>query len=595
MNRLDKLKTLATDSVAETNILLSEKPSSEVLNMINKIESIINGSDPLKILTIKNYDVFYIFVHEMNIEEFSEEEIKSYCKEIEQQVNTWSFYKNGKDFENLYNKTNADNSFSDTSCIKHFQNLGLPPIFLELDMKLVYAIMHQFIEFKTTIDENNKHYDEEKSSSNPLLLEPVKTVLKDRKEFLKGIISKMQFPKSLSIIKENILNKIKEYETNRPVLLERKRVTKELLSRIENGSLETIIEIPSSWHQYLDPKVLKELYEIINENLCIKNKQLIEEEQSIEQIISTNPFIKYCYENGIDPKSVDDRLKEIPNIIDKINFFKELNLSLNEILTTYSRYLYTLESEVIEQLNTWLKLHVISKNTIKNNLDELTTSFSRVKLNYEILKDIVDFKNQFYSDTILLIDNRELQNRLSVLKEYNLSLSNYMFLLCNYDYLSIYDLMIENNIPDYLLITICRTTNPLNTIKRIKLYQSIDEQIETPSHTLRKELTSESRFLIPDEKLDEYVPNIVPSLILEPMKGYKITNKPNLEIERYNRGNYYEISGIRISRPKFLRNFESKKHNSSYFITSLVSSSILDSSEYFALITEIEEKNIKQK
>ena len=77
------------------------------------------------------------------------------------------------------------------------------------------------------------------------------------------------------------------------------------------------------------------------------------------------------------------------------------------------------------------------------------------------------------------------------------------------------------------------------------------------------------------------------------MKGHKITNKPNLEIEKYNRGNYYEISGIRISRPKFLRNFESKKNNPSYFITSLVSSSILDSSEYYALITEIEEKNIK--
>ena len=203
--------------------------------------------------------------------------------------------------------------------------------------------------------------------------------------------------------------------------------------------------------------------------------------------------------------------------------------------------------------------------------------------------------NQFYNDELILVDNKELQNRLSVLKEYSLSLNNYIYLLCNYNFIKIYDLVIESNIPDYLFITICKSKNPLNTIKRIKIYQSIEEKIETPSHSLRKELLSETKFLIPDDKLDNYLPNIVPNIVLEPINGNKITEIPSYlnELEKYKNNNVYVINGIRISRPKFLRNFEHKRHESSYFIASLISNSILNETEYYQLTNGIENKKLK--
>ena len=62
----------------------------------------------------------------------------------------------------------------------------------------------------------------------------------------------------------------------------------------------------------------------------------------------------------------------------------------------------------------------------------------------------------------------------------------------------------------------------------------------------------------------------------------------------YRVDNTYIISGTMISRPKFLRNFESIQGNPNYLIFALVSKSILDEKEYNDLTSTLRQNKLKK-
>ena len=188
---------------------------------------------------------------------------------------------------------------------------------------------------------------------------------------------------------------------------------------------------------------------------------------------------------------------------------------------------------------------------------------------------------------------------LSVLKEYKLSTNNYIFLLCNYEYLYLYDLLIEKDIPEDLFISICNTENPLNTIKRILIFIGIGEPYTTINNILKKDVTSESKFICYDDSLDEYIPNVVEENGLNIVKGttiQDITDNETVQMldREYRVENTYIIGGTIISRPKFLRNFESVQGDPSFLIFSLVSNSILNDKEYYDLTNELRKNKAKK-
>ncbi len=65
--------------------------------------------------------------------------------------------------------------------------------------------------------------------------------------------------------------------------------------------------------------------------------------------------------------------------------------------------------------------------------------------------------------------------------------------------------------------------------------------------------------------------------------------------KEYRVDNIYVIGDTTISRPKFLRNFESAQGNPNYLIASLVSNSILDEKEYYNLTNELKTKKKTKK
>ena len=98
--------------------------------------------------------------------------------------------------------------------------------------------------------------------------------------------------------------------------------------------------------------------------------------------------------------------------------------------------------------------------------------------------------------------------------------------------------------------------------------------------------------------LDDYIPNVVDDNGLNLLDGKTISTIVNNELvkqldETYRVENTYIIGGTVISRPKFLRNFESVEGNTNYLIISLVSNSILNDKEYYDLTTELKHKTKK--
>ena len=184
----------------------------------------------------------------------------------------------------------------------------------------------------------------------------------------------------------------------------------------------------------------------------------------------------------------------------------------------------------------------------------------------------------------MFLEPPAIRERLSVLKEYSLSKNNYMFLLSNYQYLSYYDLMIEKGISPIYFISICKSANPLLTIKKILICDLINESYLLPSGALAKKVTDNGKFICDDREVDQYLENENLQTFNTEISGGISTITSNRTInlldENYRIDNLYNFDGVLISRPKFLRVCEVKSTlNLNSIILSLEYNSILSTTD----------------
>ena len=154
--------------------------------------------------------------------------------------------------------------------------------------------------------------------------------------------------------------------------------------------------------------------------------------------------------------------------------------------------------------------------------------------------------------------------------------------------------MLEHNIPTYLFISICKTVNPLNTIKKIILCQSIDIDYEMNGKLIR-EVKRPNSFMCPNESLDEYLNSVVDTYLPEPIQGsyiYDIKEEPIIKSidDYYQRNDKYLFGNTVISRPKVLRNLQHVKDLQldigKYLLQCIISDSILGEKDIYE-ITEM--------
>ncbi len=604
MDRIEKITHLAKNTLLETNLELKDKGKIELKRDINKLLKKINSDNFGSLATIPNSDIFKIFAV-LLFEGSSYEEISDYILEAKDAINSWTYNRNSEDLRILFDNTNYGGIISDSKYLKNYNNLNLIPAFLNCPMKFVYKAMLAFLKLKKNLLELPQQIKKQLPSpllvmTNPDILKGISTRSKTPKE----IYETSEFRGFVKVLEEQMAKEIKDYEARREVLFKRKSAYEELVEALKNPKFSELTSIPDKWHQYLDLPTLEEIYYLIQDNLFREKRELLKEEESLNAVLNKSELSSYLYSKQINPNSFSKErisaLEQIPNVTNRIEVLTILGFDIIAIINEYYGLLTYLTEDKIKKLTFLINSHAISKKTLRDNIHYiLDEKYSELITNYEILKPIVDFNNIFYNDNIMFVNPHELKSRLSILAEYKLTKNNFIFLLCHYNYLNIYDLLIEQDIPEYLFISICKTRNPQNTIKRIMIYRLIGEEIETPNHILKKELTDETKFTCLDSDLDEYIINHVPSIVLEPIKGNNITivkRDPVVKIldENYRIDDLYIIGGISISRAKFLRNFEEKRCNPLYVVPSLISDSILEESSVYSIFKELESKKLKK-
>lgn len=382
-----------------------------------------------------------------------------------------------------------------------------------------------------------------------------------------------------------------ELLSNDEFFTKKNELNMELKNVLEKGDIISLIPFKKDYLDYLSLDILIDLCVLIGESLNYIYVVLNEKIEDINDDLTATDLTKFLYAIGIIPESIDiDLYFELSKIEFKLlekraKFLFLIGLSPKDILTTYSYYLKNLSLSAIEKMTFYLNSNIISKEYIRNKISEISTIFSTIDANYEVLKPIVDFSNMYYNESILFEDLKTLKNKLSVLAEYNLTKNNFTFLLCNYDYLPIYDLMLENEIPLYLLTNICHTQDPELTIKRIILFKELSIPYETPTHELTKEVRFEKYFVCSSEELNSYFPS--DPLSLPNVPGDNIsdikTSELVVKLEKDNRlDDTYLIGDTIISRPKLLKNLQYlKDHNindNQHMISSFLSNSLINQS-----------------
>jgi hypothetical protein len=589
MPLIGRIRDEAINTINEAKMIKSERGPIELKKLVDKLVKKASKADKMELARTSPYDIFVTYVYLLNSDNFSYEETIKYCEEVKKDISNWTFDKVQHQLDIMDRKTNNDGSLNDWTAVNTMTELGLTPIFVNYNMKLVYIAMYHFLQLKKDLLNPGDMFK--------------KLSIPQRMQWMKSLYKKNNFSTFVEFATQVLENNEKDHEFRQDVSGKRIKVTEEVLMKIEDENFDSITEIPGEWHQYLDPRVLEPIYDVIQANLVRKKLSLDKEEQELLAKKNRSEVTSYLYDNNLDPYSLpEEKLKILENsdkIIPKIEFFRFIGIPISNSLTIHYELLLNIKEEQIDYLRFLISSNVLSRTTLRDNLDIIGTNYQKIIDNYELLKNIIDFNNVFYKDTILLKDIKEIKQIISVLKEYKLSINNYMFLLCNYDYINLYDLLIEQDIPEELFISICKTENPLNTIKRIIIYINIGESYATPTNFLKKEVCSESKFICDDASLDDYVSNVVEDNGLNLLNGSVITNITSNELvkdldENYRVDNTYIIGGVIISRPKFLRNFESVKANPSYLIISLISNSILNDTEYHELTTELKKHKSKK-
>lgn len=579
----EKLMRIASDDLVEVKLILKNRLPEKTFEMSKKILSLSNKKDKRGFLSLSNYEFFLFLVNLFNDDKLSYEEILSVLEPSKSQINSWTYEKNNLDFISLVKGSNPDGTLRDYSLQEKYYNLYLPIELIDYSLAAAYTTILSFLIFKSRANSFFRKF--------PNLSEYEKT------KHLNEIYNNLSF--------NNILGKVKEYSQNQKEIFERnqenaqnrKKYTEELIAYLETNDIELLREIKPEWHVYLSPNALEILYEIINNNNNKEYHELQKEQESLIQKMNQTPMISYLFKHGINPYTLDEilltkleELSKLPYIYDALEFIHSKQIDYYKIITEYSSLLPHITKEKIDFLTFLTNNKILSHQRLKSDLKLIIAKYPTISSNYQVLKPIIDFNSIFYNEDILFLPLKEIKNRLEILSNYSLNKNNYIFLLCHFKYLPIYDLIIEKMIDPILFIQICESENPLNTIKRITIYKMISEDYETINHVLRKEITSESKAFIKTSNLDTYLPNIVDYIIETPINSTS-TSIPKddvvdaLEQEHRYDQNSYLLGSTLISRPKFLRNYNTTHK----LVKSLISGSILTESEYFSLIDDIKQ------
>lgn len=586
----DTLRQLLSEDINECKLILEEEAPTDLLDRINKI---IKEKDKEKIVKYTNYEIFLIALNCFNTDCYSYNDTLEILEKVKSKINSWNYNNSRNLIYKFYSRErkNEDRKYEST---KELEKLGLPVELYSYRLIGPFMIMDNFLDFKERVSIIDKNDTLFALNNNPKMSPLMK------KSIVERAFNDCSIENILGLLSDYHNNVIKEQKDRKIKIEKRLKIEQAIEEKLMDGTIKDMkTQIPEKWCIYLNLKVANELLFIILDNI----EQDYQKEQSKYQeslaILNKTPLTKYLYEHKINPNRFDPKILEeleqneetIPNIEFMIN--TDIDVVDNQQL------IITLTKKIRTQIIYLLNNKILSKETIKNNLDKIKTDITKLINNYEILSTIVpmfDFNSKFYNDNILFIDTLNLKQTINVLKEYKFTEQEsdyFTYLLSNPALINIFDILLEKSLPLELIFLLGKTNNPLNAIKRILIYQQINTPIIDKNGNLKKDIYDEKRFIISDQELDSYLNNIVNEILQVEIKGETVANEENTlfieELDRVylNDRRTYKIGETIISRPKVLKNLNycinNKMDIRKSFIPVLITGSIYDEKNLFEI------------
>ena len=356
----------------------------------------------------------------------------------------------------------------------------------------------------------------------------------------------------------NYLNIIKYYNRKQPLAIS---ATNKLVEMMEDGELDEVTDFDEDFVN-LDDDVLYEFLKIINDNIKRIYGGVSTELSDIHNEYEKTYIRRHLFLQGFDYKSVSE---EILGKIDKlddtfvkrvVNIFVYAGVDCYDMLYKYNSLFETLDDNSLELLEELIVEKILTPSTLLGYLIDLDKKISLIRVNYDILKGCIDFKNEYFDDNLLFGDSRKLRDNILVLSFYTINKYIYTYLLGNIDKLYILDIMIEKKIPLYLFMEIADNSNPNLVIEKIVISKEIGKGYCNNKGELKKDVSDADRFLVPDNEIEGYLCNcnsLANNICIDGMKiTWELVDVMDKLYQKDN--NAYLIDGFRFSRPKFIRN-----------------------------------------
>ena len=236
MPLIGRIRDEALSTLTEAKMIKAEQGPAYVKKLVDKLIKKAAKADKSELIHIPNYEIFLTFTYLINSENFSYDETVNYCEEAKKMINAWTFEKDGRRLDICESKTNEDGSLNDWTCVNTMTELGLTPVFVNYSMKLVYIAMYHFLKLKKDI----------LSQSDQIKRLPIP----QRMQWMKGVYKNNNFSNFVEFAKDILAQDEKDHAFRQDISGKRIKVTEEVLSMVEDETIDNLTEIPDNWHQY---------------------------------------------------------------------------------------------------------------------------------------------------------------------------------------------------------------------------------------------------------------------------------------------------------------------------------------------------------
>ena len=373
----------------------------------------------------------------------------------------------------------------------------------------------------------------------------------------------------------------------------------------------------------------KPYFENINEDLRgIFYKELLQHNEKYYKQISDNiDEFKNNIEKVLKKFNINLSIEDKNKIKDKKNIYNLLNIITKDPFNIFENNNYFIDillfsNEIIlNDIKNLIKLDIIDRDFVLNNLSILLTNenqsntnkpclYETFKNNYRILQSKCNLK--FIKKTnpdLFTIDTNILKDTLNEFIKYNINLDNYDYgYFKDKNIFNTIDLFIELNMYSYIkdnLQFVYKQSEFI--IKRIYISKLIHYPIWNVNNKLNDSILYGYRFPIKNNELDNYISNhtnlflnqeIIKHFEKKCNNNYYQSLINKLDSKFLNEDNY-KINDIIISRNKVIRNICSLDINLNYsneeiVINSIIYNSILDKDQIEIISSEIK-KIFKEK